>query len=240
MMTRPILAFLLLLPTTASLYVACSDDPPAGPTSGTDAATADSGSGTDAPTADSPSPGTISCAQYCDQVTANCAGDLLDAAPGTSGMRYVTKQGCLNACAKTPTGNLNDVSGDTVGCRQYHSGVASGNPTLHCPHAGLSGVDICSTSLDAGEIPGACQSLCDRTMALCSSLATKPFATLGECHQACRNFALGTGKLAASGDTFGCREYHLALAYDGNGTADASATAESHCPHIAADSGPCR
>src|ERR1041385_3222652 len=69
-----------------------------------------------------------SCMTYCTQVQANCTG---------AQAQYPTMDQCMGTCATFPVGTLADTTGNTLGCRQYHSGAPSQSaPMTHCYHAG--------------------------------------------------------------------------------------------------------
>ena len=76
------------------------------------------------------------CQSYCASITTNCQA-------GTS--QYKDEADCLAYCngARWPDGAATDQSGNTIACRIYHSGAAKDDPTIHCPHAGPSGGDVC-------------------------------------------------------------------------------------------------
>jgi hypothetical protein len=74
------------------------------------------------------------CANYCATYLKNCV-DKLNA--------YKDEADCLAQCAGWYPGKDGDTTGDTVGCREYHAGVALGDPMTHCPHAGPGGAMVC-------------------------------------------------------------------------------------------------
>ena len=82
------------------------------------------------------------CSAYCAKIQMNCtAGD------GGGNTQFADTQPRASAYCSTaaawPAGMLNDVSGNSVGCRLYHAAAAAANPVLHCPHAGPTGGDTC-------------------------------------------------------------------------------------------------
>jgi hypothetical protein len=249
------LGSVLLAIGTAS-WVGCGDDDTTatpGADAGTDSAAAgDSGGGNDSGgqadtgggDAGSGDAG-LSCEVYCTQVTANCKStgtfppDKADTDGGNQ--QYVTKQGCLNECAKTPLGDINDKTGDTVGCRQYHSGAAQMDPKLHCPHAGPSGGGVCSGG--DGGVEARCYTFCARALSLCTVEAgvpagDVPFPTLADCTAKCNSgpFQFDTTKLELlnNGNDLNCRQYHLEAAYE-----NPPGTAATHCPHLKTASATC-
>jgi hypothetical protein len=120
-----------------------------------------------------------------------------------------------------------DMAKNTVGCRLYHAcagGASTAAATTHCPHANIwSGGDTCGTGCDA---------FCTIQNAVCTG-ANAQFAGPNDCLPKCS--AWGVGKpTETSGNTLGCRQYHLGAA------AASTAAAAMHCPHIGngGDAGP--
>ena len=133
-----------------------------------------------------------------------------------------------------------DTSGDTIGCRKYHTTLATTMGTVpHCWHAGPYGYDGC------GSI---CDSFCKITLGYCSAAGgftgTPPYATVADCMTEC-NTLVATAKAAGAagdynsagtgdtGNTIECRLYHLqnALKNPANQT--------THCPHTGVTSAAC-
>jgi hypothetical protein len=101
-----------------------------------------------------------SCAAYCTQIQTNCTGD---------NAQYESEADCLAYCDEVdwPAGVDGEMSGNTLACRIYHSGVpAAGAPIPHCPHGGPTGDTVCGTvdfranaagdytRVDAAGVPG--------------------------------------------------------------------------------------
>lgn len=187
----------------------------------------------------------LSCKVYCDQVTANCTSD-----PGThpphepaadaGNQQYNSKAGCLYECSKMALGTISDTTGDTVGCRQYHSGLAPTNPKLHCPHAGPSGGGVCSGG-DAGT--DRCDTFCKLALQICvvdSGIpdASVPFTSLSDCTTKCANapytFNTGRPELMFDGNDLNCRQYHLEAASEGM-----PGSGTTHCIHLIPNSAVC-
>ena len=121
-------------------------------------------------------------------------------------------------------GTAGDVGGDTLGCRQYHLGVAkqlSGSASAaHCTHASLSGGGVC-VATDAFPKVAA---FCDAQEDICGAPAA-----------ACEASAIGyiagnRGDRAV--DTLECRAYHLMAA-----SLNAPPGRDAHCTHASADGG---
>ena len=163
---------------------------------------------------------TLSCDTYCTTIMSACTGSL---------QQYIDKANCLEMCAKIPVGTTADTSGDTLGCRTYHVGVAASstaNAAIHCPHAGPYGFGGC------GDL---CPDFCARYAGQCdianwggsTACPTNCDAVAGSDGGAFYDDA-GTG--VASGNMMECRQYHLEAAYaaDGGG---------GHCSHSGEDGG---
>src|SRR5258708_3074039 len=84
--------------------------------------------------------GAVSCATYCAGVTATCTGANAQYAAGDAAVAE-----CMNACAQLPLGMASDTSGNTIGCRTYHTMLAATTPNPHCWHAGPYGYGACGT-----------------------------------------------------------------------------------------------
>ena len=166
-----------------------------------------------------PGPADPTCADYCAEVTAACTGD---------NAQYASEQACLDYCgtaALLPIGTLGDTSGNTVGCRMYHAGVAAqsaGNAATHCPHAGPTGGDVCGSW---------CDNYCHLALTNCTG-GNALYAGQADCEMTCAQFATDGAQGDADGDTIQCRLYHLGVA----GT-DQATSAAIHCPHGAYDGG---
>lgn len=79
-------------------------------------------------------PNAPTCASYCGTYLGNCKGDL---------NAYADEADCLDQCSHWYPGTKDMTDGDTIGCREYHAGVALGMPDVHCPHAGPGGGGVC-------------------------------------------------------------------------------------------------
>ena len=87
----------------------------------------------------------LTCAGLCAQITSACTGT----APATNANPYGNMATCMTDCTTDmwPVGTTADTSGNTLGCRVYHSIVAGMSPTnamTHCPHTGVLGGGVCS------------------------------------------------------------------------------------------------
>lgn len=169
----------------------------------------DSGTETDGGGGDVDGGGTPDCATYCASIEASCTG---------ANDQFSSLENCMDTCAAFPVGTSADVSGNTLGCRTYHSGAAVGDPATHCPHAGPFGDGACGTP---------CESFCTLAVELCPDA----YASLDACNTACAGFTEGDYSTAATGgDTLACRLYHLTVA---------ATDPTGHCGHVGADSPTC-
>jgi len=129
-----------------------------------------------------------------------------------------------------------DTTMNTQVCRLYHLTVAAVNQ-VHCSHGWISGGDNCGTRA---------ANLCQYIGAVCGfgANASYQFASSSACTTA---FAAFQGNVtlfgldnATSGNTFGCRFYHVGVAASylpggSNGNANnAMASAVLHCGHVLA------
>jgi hypothetical protein len=127
------LLLLLGLCTVAFGVVACGDDNDDGDTGMVESDTPAVDTGGTVITAD--------CAGYCTQTMANCTD---------TNAQYDDEADCLAFCnaAGWPAGTPGEAGGNTLACRIYHGGdPASGDPAMHCPHAGPTGANVCGDAI---------------------------------------------------------------------------------------------
>jgi hypothetical protein len=109
------------------------------------------GAATDSPT----------CETYCKIEFATCTDDL---------QQYDTEQQCVAACEAFPLGTNEDETGNTIGCRRYHSFNSTLAPEAHCYHSGPSGDGHCG---DHGKVTdghtGNCESYCALAEKACNA-----------------------------------------------------------------------
>jgi hypothetical protein len=199
------LLFTVVLTSAAARAVAaCGSDENASRTpltvdGGTDASASRAEPGSDAR---APQP-QLTCAFYCDQITANCTGD---------NAQYVTRDECMRACDAFPKGSLSDTQGNTLGCRIYHSGAPSVSaPATHCPHGGPFGFGGCGSQ---------CEGFCEVVDVACG--ADAGLFTNGGCLTECPRWT-SNGAPSPKGPALQCREYHLGVALF---------APAAHCPHL--------
>tara|TARA_Y100000310_G_C20583540_1_gene764208 strand:- start:523 stop:1152 length:630 start_codon:yes stop_codon:yes gene_type:complete len=83
------------------------------------------------------------CDEYCSRVVDVC---------GSTGAlaQYSSERECLDFCSvqNIPVGKRGETTGNSIGCRLYHLDVAeSVDRTVHCPHTGKTGADVCSSGI---------------------------------------------------------------------------------------------
>lgn len=158
----------------------------------------------DAPVMIDAPPGTPSCAAYCTAIMANCTAGV---------QQYANATDCMNSCMNFPVGTGADTTTNTLGCRQYHAGLAQAAPNTHCVHAGPAGDGACGAL---------CEGFCSIALARCPTQAPNA----NQCANACAGYATtGTpyNQSIQSGNTRECRLYHVTAA---------STSPNVHCPHI--------
>ncbi len=212
-MHRTIVAVALVGAGVAGFVVACSGAPVT-PTPTPDASAADTGVADVVSEKEAAAPITLDCASYCAGIEAACTG---------VNTQYLDDDTCKAMCAKLPVGTKGDTSGNTLGCRVYHAGLAQqggANADTHCGHAGPFGFGACGNEIE---------NFCFLYGAQCN-LATFGAADCPAAASAIPN--LDGGPLGTTlGYSLDCREYHLENAYkvgdnDGGG----------HCSHATKDS----
>jgi len=154
--------------------------------------------------------------QYCQHMNATCPAHL----------PLGSYANCLLVAKNLPAGFPNDTTGNTVGCRHYHAGVAatsSANGDIHCPHAGLTGGNaaaLCGTICDA---------MCSLVMKGCTGGNAQYGGDLAACMTHCNGLQAGAVTDQA-GATQNCKLYHAAAVH-------ALAAPGVHCPHAGLDGG---
>jgi hypothetical protein len=183
----------------------------------------------DTATPDSPTvtpPLALDCATYCTHLANDCTGANLQ----------ISTANCMGTCAAFPPGTQADMSGNTLGCRNYHlqnievKGMAA---ATHCPHAGPVGGLIAAGSTEVcGASP--CADFCAMHTKVCGTTANpvtgvnNHYADLNTCMTACGTFATTpeASPVVTSGNNFACRIYHLT-----NAAAATGAGIDTHCGH---------
>ncbi|MFT4704046.1 MAG: hypothetical protein ACI81R_001742 [Bradymonadia bacterium] len=159
------------------------------------------------------------CRTYCAEYQEACSGD--DFFLGDSDW-------CNEFCTEHsgwPTGVIDDQSGNSIGCRIYHSQRAQeatgASRISHCNHAGETGFETCGSN---------CENYCTLSTSICTGDDAN-FADFEDCAEQCRDLN-DDGEIGdTSGDSIQCRMYHLGLAAQTRITA-------SHCGHGGIESTP--
>jgi hypothetical protein len=168
----------------------------------------DSGKAADAPAGGGDAANMLTCQSYCTKNLANCSG---------TNSQWGAMADCMNTCSHWAVGTAADTTGDTLGCRIYHTMAAQAAPATHCEHAGPTGGGQCGTST--------CATFCPLETAICPSV----YAATGA--NSCATLCPGLtdtppyNSMVTTGNTLQCRFYHLTAA---------SSTPGLHCPHTAA------
>lgn len=177
----------------------------------------------DKPAADAAPSVALTCDTYCSQIQTNCTG---------ANAQYSDAAHCQAACASFAVGtSVTETSGNTLGCRIYHSGApAAGTPATHCPHAGPGGD---KTNVAApGTCGDACTSFCTLEIKACGvsgdAGGNGQYASQADCVSKCALFPNKDSLYspASGGDSLACRLYHAT-------NAAISGNAVAHCPHTA-------
>jgi hypothetical protein len=158
----------------------------------------------------------LTCEAYCSVIAQACTGDET---------QYDSTDACMGLCKTFPVGTLDDMSGDTLGCRinqantilQAHDGV--------CAAAGPPGAGICGTD---------CDSFCNGVAQVCPNDFKTQIACKAACllipDAQCPSFFVNTSAPPPDYDSLECRFYHLTAA-----TLDPT----EHCPHTLGENGFC-
>jgi hypothetical protein len=166
-------------------------------------------------------PQAASCAGYCNLVMSSCTGQFA---------QFASSSECMATCTRLPTGRPDDVSSNSVACRNYYAGTpAQTDPAAYCPTAGPFGGGVCGDP---------CSAFCSLAINSCANPRTpQPWAysSYAECQTACATYPfrapLADAEASApEGDTLNCRLSLVRAA-----VADAAA-----CSEIGVDSGTCR
>lgn len=158
---------------------------------------------------------------FCNDYTSLCPSDP---AWGTSASECTRIASNLAVSAVSPAAGP-EVSGNTLGCRVYHLGVAASQSSqsardLHCGHASSTGRQVC-----VGH-PAVLQ-FCSSFISTCGT--QMGWADESECADTAEQLIRGDLN-DASGDTLECRIYHLGVARNSTAASDR----DFHCGHASA------
>ena len=99
----------------------------------------------------------------------------------TCNAQWGSKAECERKCNYHPAGTNDDTSGNTLGCRVYHLGIAKTDANaakVHCAHAGPEGANVCGSP---------CDFFCDAMESSCSGTYTSK----ANCLSTCSGFTAG-------------------------------------------------
>jgi hypothetical protein len=154
-------------------------------------------------------------------VTALCQTLLGSVCGGTMFLSGTTQAQCesLIGGAVTSLGDDTDTSGNTIGCRQHYSSMATATATHWCLAGGFTGAGLCGDVL---------QNSCNAIHSNCNGIASYPFASAAACVTNNSAIAAVFGSLqGASGageESLECRVYHSLVGQSAGG-------ATPHCGH---------
>ena len=137
------------------------------------------------------------CGEYCNLVQSICTD---------TAQQYPSVVACNAYCesfGRLPLGTASDEGGNTVGCRIFHSTVASTTDRdLHCTHAGPTGGDICGRW---------CENYCHLAQLNCTG-DQQLYPGEAECLNACGAFPFDGAIGDETGNTVQCRIFFLGIA----------------------------
>src|ERR1700722_4530245 len=168
----------------------------------------------------------LNCEYYCQTITNNCSA--------ADSQEY---QGSLALCESMCTdfafdnGTLDDVSGNTLGCRIHFAQLAASAPTTNCRFAGPPGGGQCE-----GAPADPCPNFCQLDVPFCAGINRPSYLSVQDCTNHCGADAGYPGyvfttdggstgvDLPDGTNTLNCRFYHLENAYP------STARGAAHCP----------
>jgi hypothetical protein len=164
--------------------------------------------------------GPPTCKAYCAIELLACTGDLA---------QYQSQDECMKVCEALPPGTNDDETGNSVGCRRYHSFNATTlGADLHCSHSGPTGDGHCGADdLDKGYT-GNCDSYCTLLAAACPSEFDNEMGSAEKCMASCIDLPEATANKkysvtnAEQSKGLNCRVLHTVRAF-----ADPSACASA-------------
>lgn len=178
----------------------------------------------------------LDCPTYCTQIMANCTA---------ANAQYASMGHCLGSCAAFPVGTskVTDTSGNTLGCRIYHSGTpAMTTPATHCPHGGPGGDLLSAAAPGVCSGGNVCEDFCNIEIKTCGSIdapiaggvITPQYQNAADCMTKCAAFPNKDQNysITAVGDSLACRLYHVTNAAAASvATPVVPATVNAHCGH---------
>jgi hypothetical protein len=185
------------------------------------------------PCQDTTGPDWPDCDSFCQLEMTECTDDqqIYETDPtDPPGSPSSTAQ-CVAVCKALPPGSPTDTTGNTVGCRKYHSYNALGDAPMHCQHTGPGSEGLCEDA-PASMADGNCQSYCLLLKQACPS----DFKDEATCETDCANLdPPPTGysysvakKNLPTGNNVECRLLHVSRALS-DATECAAATGATPC-----------
>jgi hypothetical protein len=160
-----------------------------------------------------------SCEDYCRMTLGACGVGGTDA--GAEHAQYDSLPQCMAVCGALTPGLNNEQSGNTVGCRLYHSYNVLGISAAHCPHTGPTGDGHCAvpaTSDDRGT--DNCDPYCQIVAKSCPDEFKAHFGTGKDaCYNECAALTgvgidSGYSIHTPDGATVQCRVLHATRAFE--------------------------
>jgi hypothetical protein len=162
---------------------------------------------------------TGSVSALCATLTGSvCGGSMFPA--GTTATQCESLIGAAVGVTSSALGDDTDTSGNTIGCRQHYSSMASATATHWCLAGGFTGAGLCGDVLINS---------CNAIHANCNGIASYPFASSSACQTNNSAIAAVFGSLqgpsGASEESLECRVYHSLVGQAAGG-------ATPHCGHV--------
>jgi hypothetical protein len=159
------------------------------------------------------------CEDYCRMTLGACGVGGTDG--GAEHAQYDSPQECMDVCRALTPGKNNEQSGNTVGCRLYHSYNVLGISVAHCPHTGPTGDGHCAVTATADDRgTDNCDPYCQIVAKACPEEAKAHFGTVKDaCHTECAQLSgvgidSGYSVHTPDGPTVQCRVLHAARAFE--------------------------
>jgi hypothetical protein len=151
---------------------------------------------------------TEECKAYCDAMTQSCTGD---------NQAYPSREVCGAVCRHFEKGDV-EASGNTLACRSKRIlSLSAGEEATVCRVAGPGSGAPCTTQCDA---------YCDLLLSACTERASAAGLSASECRRQCAALEpspdFSVSDQYTSGDSLGCRLYHLTAA---------TLVPDPHCAH---------
>jgi hypothetical protein len=104
------------------------------------------------------------CASFCQLEMAECQGPDQIYEDNPQGVTPSPNMQCMAVCdalsSSGHAGSVDDTTGNTIGCRKYHSYNAMFGADVHCQHTGPGSEGMCEDAPASTPAEGNCQSYC--------------------------------------------------------------------------------